>query len=93
MSRLKEAVKWMEDMSMEPMLLLGGKDEVDDFADAFIGVINDSTAIYERDKVIEVFMNRDEMSYEEAIEWFDFNVQGAYVGEQTPLYIQTDFTD
>jgi hypothetical protein len=93
MSRLKEAVKWMEDMSMEPMLLLGGEGEVDDFADAFIGVINDSTAIYERDKVIEVFMNRDEMSYEEAIEWFDFNVQGAYVGEQTPLYIQTDFTD
>ena len=26
---------------------------------------------------------------EEAIEYLDFNVLNAYVGEQTPLYIQT----
>tara|TARA_R110000824_G_scaffold4947_6_gene23264 strand:+ start:3090 stop:3371 length:282 start_codon:yes stop_codon:yes gene_type:complete len=93
MTRLKEAVKWMEDIGLEPLLLLGHEDEVDDFEDAFIGVAKDSIAVYERDKVIKVFMDRDGMSYEEAIEWFDFNVQGAYVGEQTPLYIQTDFTD
>jgi len=32
-------------------------------------------------------MNRDGMSYEEAIEYFDFNVTGAYVGEHTPMFI------
>ena len=93
MTRLKEAVKWMEDVGLEQLLLLGHEDEVEDFEDAFIGVAKDSIAVNARDKVIEVFMDRDGMSYEEAIEWFDFNVQGAYVGEQTPLYIQTDFTD
>jgi hypothetical protein len=29
------------------------------------------------------------MDLEDAIEYFDFNVSGAYVGEQTPLYIKT----
>ena len=26
-------------------------------------------------------MTRDKMTYEEAVEWVDFNVTGAYVGE------------
>ena len=26
------------------------------------------------------------MDYEEAIEYFDFNIQAAYVGEQTPIW-------
>jgi hypothetical protein len=26
------------------------------------------------------------MSYEEAQEFFDFNIEGAYVGERTPMY-------
>ena len=31
----------------------------------------------------------DEMSHEEAEEYFDFNVEQAYVGEKTPLYAYT----
>jgi hypothetical protein len=27
------------------------------------------------------------MSYEEAIEYFEYNVLGAYVGENTPIFI------
>ena len=80
----------MEDAELS-LVLLGSDEEQMDFADAFVGVIDDSIAVYERDKVIEVFMNRDGMSDIEAVEWFDYNVQGAYIGEQTPLYIQTDF--
>ena len=29
------------------------------------------------------------MSYEEAVEFFDFNVEGAYMGKGTPMYIET----
>ena len=47
MTRLKEAVKWMEDVGLEPLLLLGHEDEVEDFEDAFIGVAKDSIAVYE----------------------------------------------
>jgi hypothetical protein len=30
-----------------------------------------------------------DMSYEDAIEYLDFNVFSAYVGERTPIYIYT----
>ena len=28
------------------------------------------------------------MDYEEAVEFFDFNVTGAYVGENTPVFLE-----
>jgi hypothetical protein len=30
---------------------------------------------------------KDGMEYDEALEYFDFNIAGAYVGEQTPIFI------
>jgi len=38
-------------------------------------------------------MIRDEMSYEEAIEYFDFNVRGAYMGEKTPIWVEDMYFD
>lgn len=35
-------------------------------------------------------MVRDGMSYEEAIEYFDYNVSGAYVGEKTPIWVDDE---
>jgi hypothetical protein len=40
--------------------------------------------IYSADKMIDKLEN--EMSYEEAQEFFDFNIEGAYMGERTPVY-------
>jgi hypothetical protein len=31
------------------------------------------------------------MTIEEAIEYFEFNVRGAYVGEKTPIWCEDDF--
>jgi hypothetical protein len=33
------------------------------------------------------------MKYEEAIEYIEFNIEGAYVGEQTPVIIWRDLDD
>lgn len=33
-------------------------------------------------------MNRDKMSYDEALEYFEFNVLGAYMGEKTPIWVE-----
>ena len=35
-------------------------------------------------------MERDEMDYNEAVEFLEYNVIGAYVGEKTPVYIDMD---
>jgi hypothetical protein len=44
-------------------------------------------AVYDRNKCIDVLVNRDGMSYEEAEEFFEFNAVGAWVGERTPLFL------
>ena len=62
----------------------------DGFEEALIGVaerINLSVAAYDVDKIITILMERDGMTDEEAIEYFEFNIRGAWMGEHTPVYI------
>ena len=62
----------------------------DGFEDAFIGVaqvFHTLIAIYDRAKCLEILHTRDGMSDEEAEEYFEFNVQDAYVGAQTPGFL------
>ena len=80
----KEISDYIEEQCMEGVLLADGLE------DAFIGVscgFGPNKAVYDWGKCIEIFMQRDDMSQEEAIEHMDFNVTGAYVGEQTPEFI------
>ena len=30
------------------------------------------------------------MSHEEAVEYFDYNIAGAFVGDQTPVFLQDE---
>jgi hypothetical protein len=80
-SQIDEALQEMG----ESALLMDGFDE------AFIGFsqrINEPIlAVYSYDKLINVCMERDGMEYEEAMEYVDFNVVGAWVGEQTPIIV------
>jgi hypothetical protein len=59
----------------------------DNFDDALIGVDRDGKLVYDIDKMIKVLVTKDGMSEEDAIEYLDFNVFGAYVGELTPIHI------
>jgi len=64
----------------------------DGLDDAFVGVGNafggTTCAVYDKDKVIEILMTRDGMTHDEAWEFFDFNIAGAYVGEATPIFVR-----
>lgn len=63
--------------------------QADGFDDAIIGVEPLSgKVIYDIDRMVQV-LNEEGLSTEEAIEYLDYNVLNAYVGEQTPIYIQT----
>jgi len=48
---------------------------------------------YDRDRCIEVLVDRDGMSWDEAREYFEFNVAGAYVGDMTPVFISRVIAD
>jgi hypothetical protein len=63
--------------------------KADGFDDAVIGIeLKNYRLVYDINKMIETLVVRDEMSEDEAIEYIEFNVIGAHIGEQTPLYIQ-----
>lgn len=62
----------------------------DGLDEAFIGIgwqFNTPLAVYDRDKCIEILESQG-MTPEEAQEYFYFNTQGAYVGEQTPIFLE-----
>ena len=46
-----------------------------------------TVAVYDREKCIGILMQRDGMSHEDAEEFFEFNVAGAWVGERTPMFL------
>jgi hypothetical protein len=66
----------------------------DGFDDAIVGVSNraglEPLVTYDIEKCIDILMKRDGMSYDDAYEYFEFNVLGAYMGENTPIYLDTE---
>ena len=62
----------------------------DGFEDAVIGIgqrFNYEVAIYSSEKCIDILMERDGMTRDEAVEYMDFNVLGSYMGEHTPVFM------
>lgn len=59
----------------------------DGFDEAILGVdSSNERVIYSYKKCLEILMERDDMSKDEAIEFFAFNVIGSFMGEKTPIY-------
>lgn len=62
----------------------------DGFEEAFIGVgyqFNKTIAVYDKAKCHTILMQRDGMTLDEAAEFLEFNCIGAYVGPQTPVFM------
>ena len=64
--------------------------KADGFDDAILGITtrigDDSLLAYDYDKCIKILQK--DLSYEEAVEYMEFNVVGSYVGEGTPIFIK-----
>lgn len=43
--------------------------------------------VYSERKMLDKMVKEDGMTYDEAKEYFDFNIAGAYVGEKTPIFM------
>jgi hypothetical protein len=87
----KDIMDFCDEYGDEGILLADGFDR------AFLGVgqqfRNAYVAVYDREECIRIIseqlegpLGRDE-AREQAEEYFDFNTQGAWVGEQTPIFI------
>ena len=65
----------------------------DGLDDALIGVASQwgqpTLVVYSYDKLVATVKYQGPMSYEEAVEYVDFNVVGLWAGPGTPLILQT----
>ena len=62
----------------------------DGYDHAIIGITDNGQLVYSKEKMIELLMEMDkDITEEEAWEFLEYNTFCAYVGEQTPLYVNT----
>lgn len=55
---------------------------------ALVGIEEQSgVAVYDTDGILKILMDRDGMDYQDALDYYEFNILGSYVGEMTPIYI------
>jgi hypothetical protein len=63
------------------------------YNDCIVGVISkfggEQVVAYDIEKVLTRLRERDGMSEIEAIEFFEFNMLGAWMGDHTPMFIAT----
>ncbi len=61
----------------------------DGFDEALIGMTHgpEPKAVYDIDQIIDILCRDEEMTREDAIEHFEFNIGGSYVGERTPVFV------
>ena len=66
----------------------------DGFNDAVIGIDSGlDRLVYSSEKCVEILMKRDGMSFDDAVEFFEYNVAGAYVGELTPIFVYCEWNE
>lgn len=62
----------------------------DGFDDAVIGIdTKQMRVVYSITKCIDILCRQ--MEEDEAVEYFDFNVAGSYVGDRGPIFVDDDF--
>jgi len=66
--------------------------KADGFDEAVIGIGvrcgQKDLIVYDSAKCIKILMDRDGMDFEEASEFFSFNTVGAWVGDETPIFVE-----
>jgi len=61
---------------------------LDDLGEAIIGIVEEfagNRIIYSKTKILEI-LQRD-MTYEEAVDYYYYNILGLYAGEQNPVFL------
>jgi len=68
----------------------------DNFDAAIIGVsvgLGSSKVVYDTKKMAEILVKEHSMTEEDAWEYLEYNTFGAYVGDNTPVYVDTSTWD
>ena len=84
MEKIKLTIEEIVEINPEAMM-------ADGFDDAILGMCiqfgDEPVVAYDYEKCLNVLIERDGMSRTESIDFLEFNVIGAYVGLNTPVFI------
>lgn len=86
---MEKTIEWLETGKDHSFYLIGDSDRRK-YYPAIIGLAKDySYVAYSREKLVECFMQADNISYEEAEEWIDYNVERSlpYYREHSPVIL------
>ena len=88
-------IEWIKEYASlheEPMMFLGSGEEQKRYEDAIIGIAyrfgQDPLVAYDMDKVIDI-LRKDMPDDTDALEYFEYNIIGAWMGDKTPIFIET----
>jgi len=70
-------------------LLIGTPEDRERYYPAICGHTTDCRFVYSVDRLLEILS--EDMPREEAQEFFDYNIEGAFVGDNGPIFIYTEF--
>lgn len=66
---------------------------LDGLESAIVGIVeefgNGPRIVYSKDAIIDILCRRDEMTEEEAEEFYSFNILGLHAGEQNAVFLTT----
>ena len=82
---IDKIIEMYKEGAVDSMLIADG------FDDCIIGVNSEYTkVIYSYSKCVDVLVNRDEMSKEEAVEFMVFNVVSSCMGDDKPIWCKDE---
>ncbi len=86
LKNFEDHVEHLRDMNPDALLANG-------FEEALVGIgrrfNSPYVAVYDYNKCLHVLMERDSMSLTYAIDFMEYNVVGAWMGESTPIFIES----
>lgn len=72
--------------AIEPDALFLSEEYFDPAIMGLVEQFGSSVVLYDAEKVLRILRKASKMSGEEAQEYFDYNIAGAYVGDHTPAF-------
>lgn len=79
----------IEEIAPNAIILIGLEEAIIGIAEEFG---NGNRIVYSKEKIINILCNRDLMTQDEALEFYEFNILGLYAGEQNPIFLDYQIT-
>ena len=83
--KIKDKLKFLKDENPDYLL-------ADGFDNAIVGTVErhgmNTVVLYNKNTCIDILMKGSDMTEEDAIDYFYYNVIGSYVGEYTPCFAE-----